>query len=59
MKGVAKIVTKQHVENHLDLELRAAVMHDVLDAMPGSKFIMRTPSLICTIVFNTHCYNIM
>lgn len=38
-KGVAKTVTKQRVESHFDLELRAAVMHDVLDAMPG-KFIL-------------------
>ncbi|KAG6384530.1 hypothetical protein SASPL_155664 [Salvia splendens] len=34
-KGVAKTVTKQRVESHFDLELRAAVMHDVLDAMPA------------------------
>lgn len=34
-KGTAKTVTKQRVESHFDLELRAAVMHDVLDAMPG------------------------
>ncbi|KAJ0965981.1 hypothetical protein J5N97_027119 [Dioscorea zingiberensis] len=33
-KGIAKTVTKQRVESHFDLELRAAVMHDVLDAMP-------------------------
>ncbi|KAL3690748.1 hypothetical protein R1sor_004399 [Riccia sorocarpa] len=33
-EGVAKTVTKQRVESHFDLELRAAVMHDVLDAMP-------------------------
>ncbi|OAO99508.1 hypothetical protein AXX17_AT4G44100 [Arabidopsis thaliana] len=33
-KGVAKTVTKQRVESHFDLELRAAVMHDVVDAMP-------------------------
>ena len=30
-KGVAKTVTKQRVESHFDLELRAAVMHDILD----------------------------
>lgn len=29
-KGVAKTVTKQRVESHFDLELRAAVMHDIL-----------------------------
>ncbi|RZR92916.1 hypothetical protein BHM03_00021330 [Ensete ventricosum] len=34
-KGVANTVTKQRVESHFDLELRAAVMHDILDAMPG------------------------
>ncbi|KFG51101.1 pre-mRNA processing splicing factor PRP8, partial [Toxoplasma gondii MAS] len=33
-KGVAKTVTKQRVESHFDLELRAAVMHDILDTMP-------------------------
>ncbi|XP_023634422.1 pre-mRNA-processing-splicing factor 8A isoform X2 [Capsella rubella] len=33
-KGVAKTVTKQRVESHFDLELRSAVMHDVVDAMP-------------------------
>ncbi|WOO77065.1 Pre-mRNA-processing-splicing factor 8 [Vanrija pseudolonga] len=35
-KGVAKTVTKQRVESHFDLELRAAVMHDILDMMPES-----------------------
>jgi pre-mRNA-processing factor 8 len=34
-KGIAKTVTKQRVESHFDLELRAAVMHDILDAMPA------------------------
>ncbi|CAG9461905.1 unnamed protein product [Pedinophyceae sp. YPF-701] len=33
-KGVAKTVTKQRIESHYDLELRAAVMHDILDMMP-------------------------
>lgn len=33
-KGVAKTVTKQRVESHYDLELRAAVMHDIVDMMP-------------------------
>lgn len=31
---MAKTVTKQRVESHFDLELRAAVMHDILDMMP-------------------------
>lgn len=35
-KGIAKTVTKQRVESHYDLELRAAVMHDILDMMPES-----------------------
>ena len=34
MQGVAKTVTKQRIESHFDLELRAAVMHDILDMMP-------------------------
>eukprot|EP00941_MAST-03F_sp_MAST-3F-sp1_P001836 g1836.t1 len=33
-EGKAKTVTKQRVESHFDLELRAAVMHDILDSMP-------------------------
>ena len=34
-KGIAKNITKQRVESHFDLELRAAVMLDILDAMPS------------------------
>ena len=34
LQGVAKTVTKQRIESHFDLELRAAVMHDILDMMP-------------------------
>lgn len=33
-KATAKGVTKQRVESHFDLELRASVMHDILDMMP-------------------------
>jgi pre-mRNA-processing factor 8 len=33
-KGVAKTVSKQRVESQYDLELRAAVMKDILDMMP-------------------------
>lgn len=33
-KGVAKTVTKQRIDSHYDLELRAAVLQDVLDVMP-------------------------
>ncbi|KAE9389652.1 PROCN-domain-containing protein [Gymnopus androsaceus JB14] len=35
-KSVAKTITKQRVESYYDLELRAAVMHDILDMMPES-----------------------
>jgi pre-mRNA-processing factor 8 len=35
-KGIAKTVTKQRVESHYDLELRAAVVHDILEMMPES-----------------------
>ena len=34
LQGIAKTVTKQRIESHFDLELRAAVMHDILDMMP-------------------------
>jgi pre-mRNA-processing factor 8 len=33
-KGTAKTVTKQRVESHFDLELRAAVMNDIIEMMP-------------------------
>ncbi|CAI4219162.1 unnamed protein product [Parascedosporium putredinis] len=33
-KSVAKTVTKQRVESHYDLELRASVMADLMDMMP-------------------------
>ena len=33
-KGIAKTITKQRVESHYDLELRAAVMHDIVDMIP-------------------------
>lgn len=33
-KGIAKTVTKQRIDSHYDLELRAAVLQDVLDVMP-------------------------
>ena len=33
---IPSTVTKQRVESHFDLELRAAVMHDILDMMPES-----------------------
>ena len=35
-KGIAKMVTKQCMESHHDLELHVAVMHDILDMMPES-----------------------
>ncbi|CAI9112445.1 OLC1v1012897C1 [Oldenlandia corymbosa var. corymbosa] len=44
-KGVAKTVTKQRVESHFGLELRAAVMHDVLDAMPEANIPWKVPGL--------------
>ncbi len=42
-KGIAKTVTKQRVESHFDLELRAAVMHDILDMMPEARVGVRNP----------------
>ena len=34
VQGIAKTVTKQRIESHFDLELRAAVMKDIMDMMP-------------------------
>ncbi|KNC53021.1 pre-mRNA-processing-splicing factor 8 [Thecamonas trahens ATCC 50062] len=33
--SVTRTISKQRVESHFDLELRAAVMHDLLDMMPA------------------------
>lgn len=33
-RGVAKTITKQRVESHFDLELRAQVMTDIIEMMP-------------------------
>ncbi|OHT05186.1 Pre-mRNA-processing-splicing factor 8 [Tritrichomonas foetus] len=33
-KRVTSNVTKQRIESHYDLELRASIMHDILDVMP-------------------------
>lgn len=33
-KQLAKTVTKQRIESHYDIELRSAVLHDILDTMP-------------------------
>lgn len=55
-KGIAKTVTKQRVESHYDLELRAAVMFDILDMMPegirqnkGIHFHFHVPSFLPSI----------
>lgn len=39
LQGIAKTVTKQRIESHFDLELRAAVMHDILDMMPEGELV--------------------
>ncbi len=36
-KGIAKTITKQRVESHSDLELRASVMNDILGEHPTEK----------------------
>lgn len=35
-KGISKTVTKQRIDSHYDLELRASVLHDILDVIPES-----------------------
>lgn len=39
-KVLLKLSLSRGVESHFDLELRATVMHDALDAMPGSNLII-------------------
>ena len=49
-KGIAKTVTKQRVESHFDLELRASVMHDILDMMPpGVRFYSSAKRIIMSL----------
>lgn len=50
-KGVAKTVTKQRVESHFDLELRASVMHDIVDMMPEGSYASFFTYLIFVITF--------
>ena len=45
-KGIAKTVTKQRVESHFDLELRASVMHDILDMMPEGEITKKCSLLL-------------
>lgn len=45
-KGIAKTVTKQRVESHFDLELRASVMHDILDMMPEGEITQQCSLLL-------------
>ena len=39
-------MTKQRVESHFDLELRASVMHDILDMMPEGEITKK-----CSLLF--------
>jgi len=45
-KGIAKTVTKQRVESHFDLELRAAVMLDITDMMPEGVKANKTKTIL-------------
>ena len=39
-------MTKQRVESHFDLELRASVMHDILDMMPEGEITKKCSLLL-------------
>ena len=45
-KGSAMTITKQRVESSFDLELRAAVMHDILDMMPEGVRARKTRTIL-------------
>ncbi|PXF50127.1 Pre-mRNA-processing-splicing factor 8 [Gracilariopsis chorda] len=45
-RGVAKTVTKQRVESHFDLELRAQVMNDILEMMPPGIRYSKTRTIV-------------
>lgn len=45
-KGMTKTVTKQRVESHYDLELRAAVLRDILEAMPAGVRKAKTKAIL-------------
>ena len=55
-KGVAKTVTKQRVESHFDLELRAAVMHDILDMMPEGIKATKARSILLHLAEAWRCF---
>lgn len=45
-QNVSKSLTKQRVESHYDIELRAAVLHDLLDMMPEGVRASRSRTLL-------------
>lgn len=45
-RGVAKTVTKQRVESHFDLELRAQVMNDIIEMMPPGVRITKARTIV-------------
>lgn len=55
-KGIAKTVTKQRVESHYDLELRATVMHDILDMMPESIKQNKSKTILQHLSETWHCW---
>lgn len=45
-KGIAKTVTKQRVESQFDLELRAAIIHDINDMIPEGVKANKTKTIL-------------
>jgi pre-mRNA-processing factor 8 len=55
-KGIVKTVTKQCVESHYDLELHAAVMHNILDMMPESIKQNKSKTILQHLSEAWHCW---
>ena len=55
-KGTTKSISKQRVESHFDLELRASVMHDILDMMPAGVKQSKARLILAHLSESWRCY---
>ncbi|CAK8993265.1 Pre-mRNA-processing-splicing factor 8 (Splicing factor Prp8) [Durusdinium trenchii] len=54
--GVASTVTKQRVESHYDLQLRTAVIHDIVDMMPEGMPQSKVKTILAHLAEAWRCY---
>jgi pre-mRNA-processing factor 8 len=56
LNNTATTVTKQRVESHYDLELRAAVLHDIMDMMPEGIRQSKAKTIMAHLAEAWRCY---